>query len=67
MAGERIAIQVEVEPASDPIRGVARGPRGDAREFLGWVQLMAALEAARTPEAERSIGGGGAEASQDSQ
>lgn len=50
---ERLAIQVEVEPDSDPIKGVVSDGTGEVRDFRGWVQLMAAIDAARSIEGAR--------------
>jgi hypothetical protein len=47
-----VEIRLEVDPSSDPIRGRLYDRRGEARDFQGWLQLMAALDTARSPEAE---------------
>lgn len=48
--GDRIEITLEIEPESDPIVGLLRDGRGERHEFRGWVQLMAAVDGARSPE-----------------
>jgi hypothetical protein len=50
----RVEILLEVDPASDPIKGLLRDRRGDTHDFHGWLQLMAAVDTARTIEPERS-------------
>lgn len=37
-------VTLEVDPGSDPIRGIARDELGVERPFRGWVGLAAALE-----------------------
>ncbi|HTP20771.1 MAG TPA: hypothetical protein VMJ65_14265 [Solirubrobacteraceae bacterium] len=37
-------VTLEVDPSSDPIRGIARDELGVERAFRGWVGLAAALE-----------------------
>jgi hypothetical protein len=39
-----LTVVLEVEPASDPIRGIARDRAGTERPFTGWVELATALE-----------------------
>ena len=45
--GERIQVVVELETASEPIRGAVRTMAAH-RPFEGWMELTAALEDART-------------------
>jgi hypothetical protein len=37
-------VTLELDPSSDPIRGIARDELGVERPFRGWVGLAAALE-----------------------
>jgi hypothetical protein len=37
-------VTLEVDPSSDPIRGIARDELGVERPFRGWVGLASALE-----------------------
>jgi hypothetical protein len=53
VAEEHVEIRLEVDPESDPIRGLVHDRRGARRDFHGWLQLMAAIEAVRTTELER--------------
>jgi hypothetical protein len=39
-------VTLEVDPDSDPIRGIARDERGVEHPFHGWLALAAALEQA---------------------
>jgi hypothetical protein len=41
-------VHLSITPASDPISGVLTGPDGKSREFSGWLELSAAIEAARS-------------------
>jgi hypothetical protein len=45
---ERVEIRLVVEKAGDPISGTVHDSRGDTRDFLGWLQLMAAVDDARS-------------------
>lgn len=45
-AGDRIQVVIEVEPAADPITGVAVGADGTSRTFCGWTALADAVAAA---------------------
>ncbi|MGH2956523.1 MAG: hypothetical protein ACRDL6_05965 [Solirubrobacterales bacterium] len=53
---ELIQVTVELEAASEPIRGAVRTEAG-SRPFAGWMELTAAIEDAR-------IATGGADAAQ---
>lgn len=46
MEDRRLHLSLEIEPHSDPIRGRLHGRHGDPREFEGWMELAAELEAA---------------------
>lgn len=56
----RLYLELEVDP-TEPIAGTLTGSGGDERRFTGWLELLAALEAAcagvrpepREPEGER--------------
>ena len=41
-------LTVELECDSDPVRGTIVAPDGTRRVFTGWIELAAALEAARS-------------------
>ena len=41
-------IQLSIEIDSDPIRGLVSVGAGDPRSFAGWMELVAAIEAARS-------------------
>ena len=41
---QTLTVTLEVDPASDPIQGIARDEHGAERAFSGWVGLAAALE-----------------------
>jgi hypothetical protein len=53
-AEPRIEIRLEVDPASDPIQGLLRDRLGETHGFHGWLQLMAAIDEARSIESEQS-------------
>ena len=52
-------VTLEVDPSSDPIRGIARDELGVERPFRGWVGLAAALEQTFDLRGEHSPAGGG--------
>lgn len=39
--------QVAIEPESDPIRGVLSTTEHTQHEFIGWLELISAVEGAR--------------------
>jgi hypothetical protein len=44
-----VHLSIEIEPGSDPIRGVIRGPgAGDSHCFCGWIELVSRIEVARS-------------------
>ena len=45
VAKQLIRLALEVERGSEPIRGSLEGERGEHRQFEGWMELAAALEA----------------------
>jgi hypothetical protein len=45
---EHVHIDVDLEIGADPIRGLVRHGTLSTREFQGWIELAAALEAARS-------------------
>jgi hypothetical protein len=49
-------LTVELECDSDPVRGTIVAADGSTVAFIGWIELAAALEAARS---RRNIGGTG--------
>jgi hypothetical protein len=51
-------ITLEVDPRSDPIRGIARDELGVERPFRGWVGLASALEQTFDLRDERPSAGG---------
>jgi hypothetical protein len=55
---ELIRVIVELEPASEPIRGSVRTDETGERGFDGWIQLTAALEDARAASASPPPPGG---------
>jgi hypothetical protein len=48
-----VEIRLEVDPATDPISGLIYSPRGDSQAFVGWLQLMSAVETARSHQGGR--------------
>lgn len=42
---EAIAVRLELEPATDPVRGTLYDERGAAQPFFGWLELASALDA----------------------
>jgi hypothetical protein len=53
MAERGVEIRIEVDPASDPIRGLVRDRNGETHDFYGWLQFMAAVDRARSAEPQR--------------
>ena len=55
MSGDapHLHVELDLEPAGDPIRGSLRDPAGNRRQFWGWLELIQALENAV------AAGGGG--------
>jgi hypothetical protein len=51
---DHIEVRLELDRASDPIRGRLFGPDGEGSEFYGWLQFMAAVDAARASATEGS-------------
>jgi hypothetical protein len=45
--GKRVSLTLELELADGPIAGSLREGPAPPRPFLGWLQLISALEAAR--------------------
>jgi hypothetical protein len=45
-----VVVTLELDPSSDPIRGIARDEHGAERPFTGWLGLARALEAALEAE-----------------
>ena len=46
MEDRRLHLSLELEPHREPIRGRLRVLHGDPREFEGWMELAAELQAA---------------------
>ena len=44
-SGRPIRVVVDLDAASQPIRATLTGPDGSSREYVGWLALIAALEA----------------------
>jgi hypothetical protein len=44
----RAQIKLEVDRESEPITGVLEDERGERRPFLGWIELISAIEDARS-------------------
>ena len=45
MTGETVVIRLELHPSDDSLRGRASDASGAARDFVGWVGLVAAIDA----------------------
>ena len=45
----QLKVRMELGPAEEPIRGEVEAPSGERTAFSGWIGLVAAIEAARTP------------------
>jgi len=43
-----VEVRIQIDPVSEPINGVVRDQDGARRDFHGWLQLMAVVEAARS-------------------
>jgi hypothetical protein len=59
----QLKVFVELAPPEEPIRGEVEVPSGERTAFSGWIGLVAAIEAARTPtpvEAQQIARGEGA-------
>jgi hypothetical protein len=50
MAVQDGELQLSITPGSDPISGRLTGPDGQSRPFSGWLELSAAIEAARSTD-----------------
>jgi len=48
--GAELEITLRVVPEAEPITGSVDGAGGDSRWCVGWLELMAAVEALRHPE-----------------
>lgn len=48
----RVELRLEVEVTGEPIRGVLHDGRGGTHDFQGWLQLMAAVDSARSQQVE---------------
>jgi hypothetical protein len=56
----RLTVHIPLGPPHEPIRGEIEAPSGELTTFSGWIGLVAAIEAARTPapvEAQPIAGG----------
>ncbi len=42
---DRLHLSLALEPASDPIKGSLRAQHGEQREFQGWMEFAAVLQA----------------------
>jgi len=49
-------LQLEVRRAADPIEGCLRSEDGESVPFIGWLELMAAVETARADDDRRANG-----------
>lgn len=45
----RIEVTIELEPDSEHVRGTVRREDGEEAPFVGWLSLMALLQAAAAP------------------
>jgi hypothetical protein len=45
VTGETVVIRLELQPSDDSLRGRASDASGAARDFVGWVGLVAAIDA----------------------
>jgi len=48
-----IRVVIDIDPAAQPVRATLAGPDGTPREYVGWLALIAALEALSTENARR--------------
>ena len=58
----RLMVYIPLGSPDEPIRGEVEDPSGELTAFSGWIGLVAAIEAARTPaagEAPLTAGGEG--------
>jgi hypothetical protein len=53
---ERMRLTIELDTASDPVRGMIGAPEDDFKPFSGYVQLIAALEGFRALEGVGELG-----------
>jgi hypothetical protein len=44
-----LKVYMQLGPPEEPIRGEVEAPSGKRTAFSGWIALVAAIEAARTP------------------
>jgi hypothetical protein len=44
-----LKVYMQLGPPEEPIRGEVEAPSGERMAFSGWIALVAAIEAARTP------------------
>jgi hypothetical protein len=54
MPTEPLRLQIELQPASDPIEGHLAGEHGETVSFIGWLELIAAIEQARAARPGRT-------------
>jgi hypothetical protein len=47
MNDERVQLEMELDPGSDPIRGTLADSEGKPHPFSGWIELAALIERAR--------------------
>ncbi len=45
MMHQRLQLWLALEPASDPIKGSLSAQHGEQREFEGWIEFAAVLQA----------------------
>jgi hypothetical protein len=45
VTGETVVIRLELQPSDDSLRGRASDANGTRRDFVGWVGLVAAIDA----------------------
>jgi hypothetical protein len=53
--GNRLQIRLDLDPGSDPIRGQVQDSHGERFGFVGWLQLIAAVEERRSAALEPSL------------
>jgi hypothetical protein len=54
MRPDRLRLELELRRADDPIEGDLNSEHGTTVSFTGWLELIAAVEAARAEDARRS-------------
>jgi hypothetical protein len=54
MESDRLRLELELRRAREPIEGRLSSERDEAVPFIGWLELIAAVEAARAEDARRS-------------